>query len=70
VESVDGLYLIWARVTGGDDDSTGCIEIVVLSIRSEDAAMASNVLQKANKPEGRSFILGHGFEIFSIVDQS
>jgi hypothetical protein len=42
----------------------------VLSIRSEDAAMASNVLQKANKPEGRSFILGHGFEIFSIVDQS
>jgi hypothetical protein len=39
----------------------------VLSIRSEDAAMASNGIPRANKPKG-SFILGHGVEMFSTID--
>lgn len=64
---MDGLYLISASVIGVDEDSIGCMEIVVLSIRSEDAAMASTGIQKANKPKG-SFILGHGVERFSTID--
>ena len=50
-----------------EEDSIGCIEIVVLSISSEDAAIASNGIPKANKPKG-SFILGHGVERFSTID--
>lgn len=59
---MDGLYLISASVMGVDEDSIGCMEIVVLSIKSEDAAMASNGIQEANKPKG-SFILSHGVDI-------